>query len=274
MRQRLISMKFFEVYYFANIVHNVLTDPFSYIRNIHDWYEDRESEIILPSFPKWSRLHDFVGYIVKSVIDENICDTTIDAVVHKKDFDVWVDQALRHYNFRCIGFRKWLEEEAVPIDNITEDNLADYHLELYLSGDLEELIAHISEEVFFILFGNRILLSNLNWLLANVLVDTCLEEIPCNETRRFTKSGRLKRVSIPKWVKRAVFYRDRGLCTGCNKDISGILTTQPDRHYDHIVPLSIGGLNDVTNIQLLCQMCNLKKSSKPIPTSSLYESWY
>ena len=40
--------------------------------------------------------------------------------------------------------------------------------------------------------------------------------------------------------------------------------------YDHIVPLASHGANDVTNLQLLCEECNLKKSARSEPVSSLY----
>ena len=33
-------------------------------------------------------------------------------------------------------------------------------------------------------------------------------------------------------------------------------------HVDHIMPLKLGGNNDISNIQLLCQSCNLKKGAK------------
>lgn len=273
-RQRFISMQFYETYYYANIVHNVLTDPFPYIRSVHAWYEDREAEVLLPPFPKWTRLHDFTRYVINSVIDEDVRDTTIDAVVHETGFEVWADQALRQHKYECIGFKRWLKEQAISLDDLTEDHLADYYSELRLSGSLEDLVEHISEEVFHVLFGNRVLLSQLNHMLARVLKTTFSDCIPEEAAAHFDAPGKLTRVPLPEWCKRAIFHRDRGMCAACNKDISGLVAAQPDKHYDHIAALSLGGLNDVTNIQLLCEACNLKKSAKSAPVSDLYESWY
>ncbi|MFS7394050.1 HNH endonuclease [Carnobacterium maltaromaticum] len=49
---------------------------------------------------------------------------------------------------------------------------------------------------------------------------------------------------------------------------------QNKNNYDHIVPLNLFGLNDVTNIQLLCEECNMKKLDKNYSTSQFYEKWY
>jgi len=58
--------------------------------------------------------------------------------------------------------------------------------------------------------------------------------------------------SIPQDVKISVAVRDRGRCVYCGSNRK--------LHYDHVYPYSKGGSNDVDNLQLLCQDCNLRKS--------------
>ena len=74
--------------------------------------------------------------------------------------------------------------------------------------------------------------------------------------------------------KDAIFHRDKGLCVYCATDLTRLINQQNALHYDHIVPLAKGGMNDVTNLQLLCESCNLKKSDQLKQTPHLYESWY
>lgn len=51
------------------------------------------------------------------------------------------------------------------------------------------------------------------------------------------------------WQSLCAAYDNRCLCCGCD----GPLTV------DHVVPVSKGGNNDITNIQPLCQPCNSRK---------------
>lgn len=46
-------------------------------------------------------------------------------------------------------------------------------------------------------------------------------------------------------------------CAECNKSVR----LQRTRHVDHIMPLSKGGSNDASNIQILCSTCNLMKGA-------------
>jgi 5-methylcytosine-specific restriction endonuclease McrA len=57
-----------------------------------------------------------------------------------------------------------------------------------------------------------------------------------------------------------LLLRQRGKCAICTKKLK---TEGHEKfHIDHIQPISKGGSNWITNIQLACQPCNLKKSAK------------
>ena len=70
----------------------------------------------------------------------------------------------------------------------------------------------------------------------------------------------------PVWAVNAVISRDRGHCAGCGLSITGEL--RAPRHIDHIVALANGGTNDLSNFQLLCDACNLKKSARVVDIRS------
>jgi hypothetical protein len=79
---------------------------------------------------------------------------------------------------------------------------------------------------------------------------------------QLTKNGTIPRVHLPKWLAKAVFFRDQGKCQLCDKDISGLRSPFDEVHLDHIVPLADFGNNDPTNFQLVCRECNLAKGAK------------
>ncbi len=57
------------------------------------------------------------------------------------------------------------------------------------------------------------------------------------------------------WTDLKAFYHHRCLC--CGKQEPEIKLTP-----DHVIPLSKGGTNAITNIQPLCLSCNLKKATQ------------
>lgn len=57
--------------------------------------------------------------------------------------------------------------------------------------------------------------------------------------------------------RKAVFWRDKGICQIC-----GTTCDDTNYHIDHIKAHSKGGVTKISNAQLLCSSCNLKKSSK------------
>jgi 5-methylcytosine-specific restriction endonuclease McrA len=171
------------------------------------------------------------------------------------------------------NINKWQESSVVA------DACYDYFIEdLQLSAVYEELLDRIADEVFHLVFMNREVLAGLNGYLAGYIQDINVDWLENSDSKIrelfYRTGGRLKRSSIPRWVKRAVFFREHGKCAYCGFDLSGLLDALPGEQFDHMIPLAAGGLNDITNIQLLCQSCNNKKSDKLIYPSQRYRRWY
>jgi len=68
------------------------------------------------------------------------------------------------------------------------------------------------------------------------------------------------------WAVKAVVARDRGLCATCGANLT--LELEAVAHIDHIVPLAGAGTNDLSNLQLLCDACNLTKSANIVDVLS------
>lgn len=61
------------------------------------------------------------------------------------------------------------------------------------------------------------------------------------------------RRKLPTAIQVAVWERDAGKCVQCG--------STEELEFDHIIPLSKGGANTISNIQILCSKCNLRKSN-------------
>lgn len=261
-----IELRYYETYYHVSAVHDVLRSPQLYLRNLNNWHESKTPSLFSTPFPKWSLLHDLAYFVIGEIIFEQSSEGPLESIAKSNRSALWVDEALEFHGFPTDGFASWLQATSRSISTASLEDIHDYHLYLSDDGDLENLIEHLSHEVFYVLFTNRGTLESLNRYAAGILADY-FESAD-------SAGAALERVAIPVWCKRAVFFRDRGMCASCKADLGGVLSSQPDCHYDHIVPLASGGINDVTNLQLLCSNCNLTKGSKPLPSSRHYQVWY
>jgi 5-methylcytosine-specific restriction endonuclease McrA len=73
-----------------------------------------------------------------------------------------------------------------------------------------------------------------------------------------------KRTPIPADIQTEVWERDDYRCVRCGAvSVFGPpeLRTNP-LGIDHIFPVSLGGSNDVDNLQVLCRSCNSQKGTK------------
>jgi hypothetical protein len=120
------------------------------------------------------------------------------------------------------------------------------------------------DEVFHVFFNDVRFLQSFNELCARYIDGAGFGE------EFMTQAGRLKRVPIPAWARRAVFHRDKGECRECKRSLAMVINRLETERYDHIVALARFGTNDVTNLQLLCEPCNLKKAAGLQPVSPFY----
>jgi hypothetical protein len=281
-----IDLRFYETYNFAFAVKNILSDQFSYIRHLDGFYGDGKYLRFSKPFPKYSAFHEFLEFVIEELLTDPSENYDLDGrhisgkilgaanLQNVRAPILPIERALRHHGYEFETFGEWLRQNSIPNGLTDQDHIYDYLNELRLSGPYEDLLVHCVREVFFLLFANRQVLLLFNDMISRQMADTSLDEVDEEHLKYFARDGALKRCNVPEWVRRAVFYRDRGLCVVCHTDLSGILNIYSEDHFDHIVPLAGGGLNDVTNMQLLCSRCNNRKSDGDAITSNSYEDWY
>lgn len=70
------------------------------------------------------------------------------------------------------------------------------------------------------------------------------------------KDGRIKRKSYAKSTRKMIYDKSNGHCELCGRSI-----LFEEMTLDHIKALSMGGIDDVSNLQSCCHACNLFKGS-------------
>ena len=73
-----------------------------------------------------------------------------------------------------------------------------------------------------------------------------------------SKQKETKRGSISGRTRLNVLDRDNYTCQICGATVEAGATL----HIDHIIPISKGGTNDESNLQVLCDRCNLAKNNR------------
>ncbi|MBU9714109.1 HNH endonuclease [Evansella tamaricis] len=286
MKNNLFEIKYYETYYIANIIKNVINDPFPYLINLNEFYGDGNECRLVQGFQKNSVFHQFIQFVIESLMDEEMNNVSIsERLEMEKKYNIGfhdinyrelpIEEALKYYSIPHESFSEWIQFNNIKFEDVTPDDISDYYFEL-CEDEVYILSEKMASEVFYILFMNRYLLGKFNELVASVISNISLEDdfLRLEEKKHFKRDGVLHRKHIPQWVKNAIFFRDRGRCVLCNKDLSKLLSLQNYKNFDHIVPLALGGMNDVSNIQLLCSKCNLEKHDGASLTSILYEKWF
>ncbi|MFA1512649.1 HNH endonuclease [Priestia aryabhattai] len=268
----IFSMKYYNTYYFSNIISNAVlhelqfpgsTEAYRFFLRCKTYKE----------FPKFSNLHSFIFFVIKETLredDRNWPNINKDNYIN---VTFQVNKLMNYHDIDHLSFYQWYEKINQQTFEYWDDAATAYYQDL-LEGPLLDLLKRLTDEVFYVLFQNRFLLKEFNQLIADHIRLLTFEEIEDKDISLFEREGCLKRCYVNQWVKSAVFYRDRGHCCCCNKDLTSLISIlDTEVHFDHIVPLSKGGANDISNIQLMCEGCNGRKGTEST-TYNLYQLWY
>jgi hypothetical protein len=233
----------FGVYYLANAVFNIVSNSGDYLRSLDDILGDMRVLTLMRPFDRYTNLHEFIREISSDILTDE---------VSQEDGD-------------CPFLLKFCTTYGVDCpQSVLEDEDAFWTF-MSESDRFHDAVDELTDEVFHVLFNDVGFLQKFNQLCADFIGLSGFGE----ETK--TRSGTLKRVAIPIWARRAIFYRDKGECRCCKRSLAALINQLETERYDHIVPLALFGANDVTNLQLLCEPCNLEKSAGNIPVSKLYQ---
>lgn len=276
MRTSSFEMNYYNTYYFANVIHNVVMNSFDYLKNIDDFYQ---IGLTIPiKFSKDSNLHEFIRFVIEGIFHENLleeCNAIDDNKLMVNPTTIkpfWINHALRENGYTHISFQEWLQKNQ-HTSTFADDSVHSYVYD-YLYDTYYELLRKLAIEVFHILFLNREFLLKFNRLISVHISFQRVDEDNGFVSGKLKRDGVLYRAGIPAWVKDAVFFRDRGHCVFCNSNLTNLVSRLTVKNFDHMIPLNLSGGNDVSNIQLTCEACNLEKSGSVGGTSKTYELWY
>jgi len=89
---------------------------------------------------------------------------------------------------------------------------------------LADTASEVAEAAFHIRFSDRALLVSFQEILAQEIAKLDFGE----HSSVFSKPDVLERPKhIPAWLKKAVFLRDKGRCTDCFADLTGLIAIDP-----------------------------------------------
>jgi hypothetical protein len=263
MRYKTRQYIFHRIYEMASLVESCVSISSSFIEI--DW-DNPDVLKCLRVFSKTSLLHYYI-YAMISVEERHDMRKNDDIYEDSAEERDRVEENLLVYGIDILPYSKFLS-------TLTASEKEDFPFRqwFYSQEDRFELLwEKMTDEVFHLLFANRAFLLQFNQSLADYLKSGEVN-IPKDY---LDHKGVLKRQTFfPAWLKKAIFYRDQGRCVLCQRDLSGLLSTDQQIHFDHIVPLSLWGSNDPCNLQLLCEECNLKKSGTSAKTATRYHPWW
>jgi hypothetical protein len=212
---------------------------------------DIENQISRPQ--KWTLLHDYIGHVIEEDIHFHFSGPGWDYYAVEPVVEILDSLQIPYTSLEEFVTDFYADDDEVCeiTEELLEKHQVNYALDYLEPHATEALKSLFVKEVFTILFSDREAMKVFNIRIAEYLGE---------KTPRCTY--------WPRWLQRALFCREKGLCAICKCDLSSYFHTAGRLAIDHIVPIALNGINDPTNLQILCESCNGKKSGNEIVTSS------
>ncbi|MDS1774062.1 HNH endonuclease signature motif containing protein [Vibrio vulnificus] len=216
------------------------------------------------------------GFDIISVTDALDIDEEFMSIAYKPNEWTLLHRFIKSYLIAewYYAYRKFDDEFAPYAEsvlnqhNVTLVKSANENREYdwYLFEQLKNISGRVAHEAFCILFDDRELMRAFSLLSSKYICETLKSDYP----RYLEKNGQIKRYSNwNQWLRNALIHRENGRCAICKSDLTGAISLGKKIHIDHIVPISRGGTNDPTNLQVLCEACNLSKGNRNTDTGVL-----
>ena len=254
MSSQLIEYKYKDIYKFLSIIQDSVENGISF------W--NFNEELFVDAATKFNRITLLDIYVATTLFNYYYETFKKDGdCIESGDIDRWIE-IMKEY-------------DVTPDEEYNEDS-DDASLVWFKNNkeNFVDLFDKISPELVHILFNDKQFLFKFNGLLQEIVKD---EEKNYNlpwPKDSLNEDGTIKRQAIPKWVKNAVYHRDKGHCVFCSRDLTGLVNVLRQSNYDHIIPLKQFGTNDPCNIQLTCEECNKSKGAQLKMPKYKYQSWW
>lgn len=284
-----IVAKFYETYNMCAVVDAVLKNTLDNASLLEGFHCDEQWVDWLAPYQKYSVFHQFIEFVVRSFHSDQADEFDIEkskrvyrnfkgipaAIADLRPHKLPIEEAFDHHGIDHQSFFEFLADAGKKFEDADANDIYDFMNEVWMSIAYEDLMKQTVDEVFHVLFQNRELMLLFNKYVSEILSGGDWDSVEELDRSLLASNGTLTRVRPPRWAQRAVFFRDRGQCVLCGKDLTGLVSIENVENYDHIVPLARWGLNEITNLQLLCVPCNqYEKRDGGAVTSGRYQSWY
>lgn len=150
----------------------------------------------------------------------------------------------KYYVYHSVdgGVRKTLEiNDAMKYDNVG-----------VAIKDMRKAPSKTKDYYVFDTFTNHIIWK---WMSEEERIQAQEQRALKDEIKR-NNSGKIKRKQYSQTVRKMIYNNADGRCQLCGRKI-----LYSDASLDHIIPLALGGLDDLSNIQLCCIPCNKLKNN-------------